>query len=307
MIIESIKQGIRLTHKNWQVILLKMLVSIVNLVNFFIIVGIPVAISIFSLGLDIAHAQDILPSLLKNPIEIFSKYFGFAILIFVSIIVYVTVASFLILFVFGGMLGVLGNAAVDGQYKFSFSSFFEKAKKIFSPMLFLFSLAFLVIIGILILFGITAVVLISIVSTYNGLAATISVFAAYFFILLGITIILASIIFTAYAAISLVVENNKAVASFENAWNFIKINPMAFVFCIVLFIGIIAANFVLIALGASFSVHPTTGFLYIIPHRLVSYIVQSYLGMIMWGSLIAYYVKSIKYPVHPNHTTTYDI
>lgn len=307
MIIESIKQGIRLTHKNWQVILLRMLVGIVNLVNFFIIVGIPVAIAIFSLGLDIAHAQDILPSLLKNPIEIFSKYFGFAVLIFVSIILYVTVASFLILFVFGGMLGVLGNAFVDEQYRFSFSLFFEKAKKIFFPMLFLFSLASLVIIVILILFGITAVGLISMVSTYNGFAATISVFAAYFFILLGITIIFASIIFTAYAAISLVVENDKVVASFENAWNFIKKNPMAFVFYIVLFSGIIAVNFVLIALGAPFSVHPMTGFLYIIPHRLVSYIVQCYLGVIMWGSLIAYYLKSINYPLHARHTAKYDI
>ena len=307
MIIESIKQGIRMAHKNWQVILVRMFVGIVNLILFFIIVGIPIAVGIFSLGFDITHAKDMLPSIVENPVEIISKYFGFVILIFVSIIIYVTIASALVLYVFGGMLGVLGNTVVDEQYKFSLSSFFAKAKKFLFPLLSLFSLASLAIFAILIVFGITAGILISIVSTYGGLAKTVSVFAAYFLSLLGITIILGGIIFTAYSAISLVVENDRVIASFENAWKFIKINPMAFVFCILVFMGIIAANFILIALGASLSAHPMTGFLFIIPQRFLSYIVQSYLGVIMWGSLIAYYVKSVHIPVHKSQTAMYDI
>lgn len=307
MIIESIKEGFRITHKNWQIILLKIAVGIINLVGFFLFVGIPIAIGIFSLGMDVAQAKDILPGILNNPAEILSKYLRLAILIFITSIIYLTAASVLILYVFGGTLGVLRNAAINEQYRFGFSSFFGEAKKVFFPLLWLFSIALLVIIGILTVFGVLAGILISMIRVYSDTVTAYSIFATYFFGLLGITFVLAGIIFTAYAAIVLVVENSKVMASFKNTWNFMKNKPMAFVFYIILFIGIIAANFVLIALGVSFSTAPVVSYLFIIPYRLISYVVQSYLGVVMWGALLVFYIKGINFPVCTNTATTYDI
>jgi hypothetical protein len=306
MIIKSIKEGFRLTHKNWQVILLNIGVGIINLINFFIIVGIPVVIGIFFLGIDIAQAKDMLPGILENPAEIFSKYLGIAMLIFGAFLIYLAVASVLILYIFSGTLGVLRNAALNGQYNFSLSSFFSEAKKVFFPMLKLFSIALLVIILLMIVFGVSAGILISMISAYGKMVTTVSVFVTYFFILFGITVVLISIIFTAYAAIVLVVEKNRVMDSFRNTWNFIKNKPMAFVFYIILVFGIIAANLLLIALGASFSAAPIIGYAFLIPHRLISYVVQSYFGVVMWGSLIAYYIKATNYPVYPT-APTYDI
>jgi len=306
MIIESIKEGFRLTHKNWHVVLLNIGVGIINLINFFVIVGIPIVIGLFSLGIDIAQAKALLPEILENPSEFFLKYLGAAILIFVAFIIYLAVASILILYVFGGTLSMLRNTVVNRQYSFSLSSFFSEARKVFFSMLNLFSVAFLAIIAILIVFGISAGILISIVSAYDGIATTVSVFTTYFFILLGVTVVLVSIIFTAYTAIVLVVEKNRVTDSFRNAWNFIKNKPMAFVFYIILIIGIVAVNLLLIVLGASFGAAPIIGYIFLIPHWLISYVVQSYLGVVMWSSLIIYYIKATNYPAYPT-APTYDI
>jgi hypothetical protein len=307
MIIESIKQGFDLTHKNWQVILLKVAVGIINLVGFFIIVGIPFIIGILTLGVDIAQARDILPEIVNDPFEFFSKYLGLTILIFIAIVIYFFIVSIVLLYIFSGTLGVLRNAALDRDYKFSFSSFFREARNAFFPLLWLFSVSFLIITALIVFFGILASVLISLTGISGDAKTPFSVFITYFFSLLGIAILIAFIIYTAFAAIVLVIERSRVLNSFKLTWNFVKNTPMSFGFYILLIIGAIAVNFILIALGASLGSAPMVGFLFIIPHRLISSIIQSYLGMVMWGSLIAYYLKAVHYRNQTDSVHTYDI
>lgn len=302
MIIECIKEGFRITNKNWQVVLLKIAVTIINLMGFLIFVGIPIFIAITSLGIDLAQAKDILPGIFENPLEVLSKYLGIVVLIFISLIIYLTVAFFLVLYVFGGTLGILRNAAIDEQYKFSFASFMEEAKKIFFPLVWLFSIAFLVTLSILIVLVLSAGFLIYVIHAHGRLATTFSIFVTYFFSLFGIIIFLIAVIFTAYAAIDVVVVKGRVIASFKNALTFIINKPIAFLFYIFLFVGLIAANFVLIALGASVRVIPL-----LIPYQLISYIIRSYLGVVMWSSLVVFYLKGIKFPVQTVTTVTYDI
>jgi hypothetical protein len=307
MIIESIKEGFNLTHRNWQVVLLKVAAGIINLIGFFIVVGIPVAIGIFSLGIDIFQARDLLPEIVNNPLEFFSKYLGLVILIFSSIIFYASIASVLILYVFSGTLGVLRNTALNGNYAFRFSSFFTEARNAFFPLLWLFSIAFLVVSSLLIGFAVMAIVIISLTGISGDPKTTLSLFMTYFFGLLGLVIILLGIIFTAYSAVALMVEKGRVLNSFSCTWNFIKNKPMSFVFYIILVIGIIASNFILLALGASLSAAPMIGYIFIIPHRLISSLVQSYLGMVMWGALISYYMKAVKGPSREASNPEYDI
>jgi hypothetical protein len=297
MIIESIKEGFRITHKNWQVVLLKLVAGVINLFGLFVLVGLPTIIGILSLGIDIANARDILPAILEDPGEVFSRYLGIAILIIIAILSYFFFASILILYVLSGTLGVLRNAAIDKNYRFSLSSFFSEAKRIFFPLLWLFSIAILGVTGILVTFGIIGTIIFSFVSTYSGEKTTMMVFTTYFLTLFGIVVVMAGIIFTAYAAVSLVVEKTKVIDSFKKTWRFIQIRPTAFVFYLILFTGIILIDFIFIALGAPLNMSSVTGFLFVIPHRLISYIVQSYLGVVMWGSLTAYYIKTVNYPV----------
>ncbi len=309
MIIECIKEGFHITHRNWQVILLKIAVTIISLVGVFFFIGIPIAVAIIFMSVDIANIKDILPGIMsENPLEFLSKYLGLVILMLISLTLYLTIVSVLMLYVFGGMLGVLRNAALNIQYKFSLSSFFKEAKKFFFPLLWLFSIALLVITVVVIVFGILVGVVISAIYAFKESGTTLSVFVTSFFslliIFLSIIVGLASVIFTVYAAIALVVEKNGVADSFKNAWNFVKNKPMAFLFYIILVIGIIAVNITLKILGGSFSMIPVVGLLISIPFQLIYYVVQSYLGVVMWSSLLVFYIKGINYPVY---TATYDI
>jgi len=303
MIIECIKEGFRITNKNWQIVLLQVIVLVINFVGFFLFIGIPVVLAIASLGMDIAHTKDILSGLFENPTELFSKYLGLAILIFTSFTFYLIIASVLILYAFAGMLGVLSKAALNKEYKFGFHSFFEEAKRFFSPLLWLFSFAILIVIVVFIVFGVLAGILIS----FSETSPPVSLFITYFLGLLGIAVGFASAILSAYAAIALVVEKGKVISSFKNALNFIKYKPFAFLFYIILIIGIIAVNIILITLGISFSAVPIIGILAAVLFQIMINIVQSYLIVVMWGSLVVFYIKGTHQPIHTPTVPTYNI
>ena len=308
MIIESVKEGFRLTNKNWQLVLLRIAVMIINLLGFLFFIGVPVFIAVISLGVDIANVKDILPGIIDNPAEVLSKYIGMVILMIVTFIIYFTFVSVLALYVFGGTLGVLKNAAFDEQYKFSLSSFFKEAKKIFFPLLWLFSIAFLVITSFVIMFVILAGLLVYVTHLFGESNTTLSVFVTSFFTLLFIflSIIggLASVIFTVYAAIALAVENKGVIDSFKITWNFVTTKPISFLFYIILVFGIVGINIVLMILGVSFRMIPVVGVLIDIPYQFIYYGAQTYLGVVMWGSLVVFYIRGTH---HPAYTATYDI
>ncbi len=303
MIIECIKEGFCITNKNWQVVLLQIAVLVINFIGFFLFIGIPIVLAIASLGIDIAHTKDILPDLFENPAEFFSKYLGLAILIITAFTVYLIIASILILYAFSGMLGVLRNSALNEEYKFTFHSFFEEAKRFFFPLMWLFSLAILAVIGVFIVFGILAGILIS----YSETSAPFSLFITYFLGLLGLAIGFAGVIYSAYAAVALVVEKGKVMGAFKTALDFVRHRPLAFLFYIILVVGIIFVNIILITLGISFSAVPIIGILATILFQVLINVVQSYLVVVMWASLLIFYIKGTHQPAQPTVVHTYNI
>lgn len=287
MIIECIKEGVRLTNKNWQVVLLQIAILIVNFIGFFLFIGVPIVLAIVSLGIDIAHIKDILPDFFENPADFFSKYLGLALLIIIAVTVYLIIASILILYAFTGMLGVLCRAALNKEYRFSFHLFHDEAKRFFFPLMWLFSVAILIVIGVFVILGILAGILIS----FSESSTPISVFITYFLGLLGITFGFISIIISAYAAIALVLEKGGIMNAFNSALDFIKHRPSAFLFYIILVVGILFVNIIVIALGISFSAVPIIGILATVLLQVLINAAQSYLVVVMWASLVAFYLK----------------
>lgn len=305
MITESIKEGFNVTHRNWQVILLKVTATFINLFGLLLFAGFSIAVVIAVVGADLPYLKDILHGLISDPLEILSKYLRLAILICVAFILYLTVASVIILYVFGGTLGVLRNSSLDTQYRFSFSSFFAEAKNLFFPLLWLFNIALLVIIGILIVFGILTVIGFSVIHTYSGSGTTLSTFVVSFFTLLaifsGLIIVLGGLIFTFYAAIVLAVGKKGVIDSFRDTWNFLINKPTAFLFYIIVVIVMVAITIVLNVIAGSFSMIPMAGFIIGIPYRFAVSILMNYLSVVMWSSLLVFYIKGINLPVKTNN------
>jgi len=266
---------------------------------FFIVISSVAVIAL--LGDDMSRAADMLPEIFKNPLEFFSRYLGLAIFIFIILTIYLTAVSALLLYVFSGKLGVLRNAAIDNQYKFRLSSFFAEAKKLFFPLLWIFSIMLPIILVAVILIFVGFIIYYIYAS--SGAETSSSIFIASFLslltILLGVVGVLGSMIFTFYASIALAVEKEGVISSLKKTFNFIKNKPMSILFLIILYVAIIVVSIVFALFGELFAMIPVVGLIISIPYQLISSVVQIYLGIVMLGSLIAYYIKSIDYPVSP--------
>ncbi len=309
MIIESIKQGFNLTNRNWQVILIEAVVAVISFAGFVFIIAVSAAATVAMLGDDIANIQDKLPELLENPVNFISKYIGLALIIFTLFSVYLTVMSVLILYVLGGKLGVLKNAACDVQHKFKLSSFFKEAKRMFFPLLWLFSI-------MLPVFLVMAIVIIAgfgifFIYAYNLPGSTFSIFITSFLslliIFLGIVGSFGSLMLTEYTAVALAVKKDKVFTALKKTLGFIRNKPLSIWLYIVVYASILAVSSVFAVLGELFALLPVLGIIIIIPFHLISSAVQIYLGIVKWGVFIFYYVQNSGGPAHSDTAVSHDI
>lgn len=294
MIIECIKNGFKLTHRNWQLIFIRMVVAVINLFGLFIFLGVPVLVAVTYLGFDAAHAKDLLPYLFKNPLEFITRYIGLLFLIVTALFFYLIFSSLLFLYTLSGTVGVLKSSVINGGYRFSLSSFFKEAKKHFLQLFYLLSI---------LIIGITALIVVLIfvgfgISQFGHVADTsLRVFLNSFItlssIVFGSIFFLAAFAFVVYSVTVSVIEEKRAIDSIKRTFEFLKDNPAAFLFYLILLIGLIVANFILIP----FSIIPV-----ILP--LINIVLQNYLSVVVWSSLVIFYTKSTSYPIS---TLTYDI
>ncbi len=309
MIIESIKQGFNLTNKNWQVILVEAVVAVISFAGLVFIIAVSAAATAAILGDDIANIQDKLPELLEDPVNFISKYIWLALIIFTLFSVYLTVVSVLMLYIFGGKLGVLKNAACDAQHKFKLSSFFKEAKRMFFPLLWLFSI-------MLPVFLVMAIIIVSgfgifFIYVYNQPESTFSIFITSFLslliIFLGIVGSFGSLMLTEYTAVALAVKKDKVFSALKKTLGFIRNKPLSIGLYIVVYASILVVSIVFAVLGKLFALLPMIGIIIIIPFQLISSAVQIYLGIVKWGAFIFYYVQNSGGPAHFDTAVSYDI
>jgi hypothetical protein len=308
MIIECIKEGFILTHKNWQLVLLRMIVALINIMVFFIFIGLPIFITITYLDMDITHAKELLPYLFKNPLEFISRYLGLVFLIAVAFIFYLVFSSLLFLYALSGILGVLKDSAVNIQYRFNLSSFFKGAKKYFFPLFWLICLLLPGFIIMFIIFIVSGGIGVTVLQTLVGTGTRIGMFFNLFFILsiivFGTILLLTAIVFIVYSVMVSVIEEKGVLGSIKRTFNFLKDKPVAFLFYIILLIAIITANLLLFIIETPFNMIPVMKPLINVAFYLINTIFQSYLSIVLWSSLLVFYIKSTNYPVH---YVTYDI
>ncbi len=297
MIIETIKDGFRLANRNLQLVFIRIIVTIINLAGLVIFLGLPVLVAIAFLGFDIEQAQDLLPSIMNNPLDVVSRYLGLVFLLVAALFLYAIFSSTLMLFSFSGIMGVLRNAAVDTQFKFTVPFFFKEAGRNFFRLLrvlsLLISLSIVLMIFILVIAGISAAINQSFSGDGNSIEVFFNSFFKIFITIMSIIIVLTGIIFAIFSMVVSVVDMEGAVASMSGAYTFIKEKPRSLLFSVTLFFGIIMANAVFFALQIPMQAMP-----FMMPLMyLLNTFVQSYLIIVMWSSLIMYYITSKNYPV----------
>ena len=296
--IDAIKNGFRIINRNWQLVLVQLGMMIISFLGFFIIVGIPLAVAFIIFGIDLTGLIEIkdLLRVFRDPSQIVSRYFGLFLIVLTSLLLYIIMAASFGMYVFGGSVGVIGRALQDMTMKFSMRTFFHEAKRLFIRLF-----GFTSVIGILLILaafilgilggGIAA--LVSFAKTQDSaLALFLGTFFLLILIILALTFILGILSITLYGVAALFFKDIGPVKSLREAINYLMRHPNALWLYAMLFGGYVFISFLLILFRSPFELIPVIGIILSFPFQLISYAIQTYVGLAIIAILFTYYYST---------------
>ncbi len=295
MYIDTITKGIRLANKNWKLLLVQFVLMISTCAGFVLLIGIPLAVAFVFFGVDLVAAKNIL-QMLNDPMNIVSKYLGLVIFILSFVLLYITLVSIIGIFTLGGTIGVLRNSINDNVYTFSVASFIKEGKRLFVPLMWLTLIIGIILISVFFVFGVIGGGAISATSYLKGRSTPIALFIGTFLsilvIILGAVSFLAVFAFSIFSIVILAVEESKPIAAIKKTYRFLSATTKAFVFYLILFCCYIAAAVVVLLIGYPFSLIPIVGPLLNLPYQIISYVIYSYLNLVLFASMAVFYLEN---------------
>lgn len=296
--IDAIKNGFRVINRNWQLVLVQLGMMIISFLGFFIIVGIPLAVAFIIFGIDLTGLIEIkdLLRVFRDPSQIVSRYFGLFLIVITSLLLYIIMAASFGMYVFGGSVGVIGRALQDMTMKFSMRTFFHEAKRLFIRLFgFTAVISILLILAAFIL-GILGGGIAALVSFAKTQDSTLALFLGTFFLLiliiLALTFILGILSMTLYGVAALFFKDIGPVKSLREAINYLMRHPNALWLYAMLFGGYVFISFFLILFRSPFELIPVIGIILSFPFQLISYAIQTYVGLVIIAILFAYYYST---------------
>jgi len=292
---ETIRRGFRLVNSRWQLVAVHISMMIFNCLGFFLFVGVPLGIAFILFGLDLTAFSDMssVIELLKNPVGLFSRFFGLALMVVASFIFYMLVVTAVWLYVFSGSAGIIGRAILDPAGRFTMRAFFQEAGGLFFPMLrytFFIGLLFITVTFILGLLGGLSVAVVSAASSQDStLALFLKIFFSLILLLAGMTLILSVLAVSVYGVAMLFFRGGGAVKAFRSSFRFLWHNQEAFWLYVVLLAGYIVASFALMTVVYPLNLIPIIGTVLSLPFQLISYAIQGYLGLVLIASVFIRY------------------
>jgi hypothetical protein len=302
--IEAVKDGFRLVHRNWQLVLVQIGMAIINFTGFFIIVGIPFAIAFIIFGVDLTGLTDVkdIFRTLRGPSDIISRYLGLFLIVIANFLLYIIMVAMFGIYVFGGSIGVIGRSLRDRYLKFSMHTFFDEAKRLFLRLLGFTSVIGLIFIVAAFFLGLLGGGIAAIVSFAQSQDSTLALFFGTFFsfilVIIALALILGILSITLYGFAALYFREISAFKSIREAVRFLIEFPNGFWLYTVLFIGYLLASFLLILIGYPFTIIPVIGTILSFPYQLISYAFETYLGLVIIAIIFSYYYSK-EFPIEP--------
>lgn len=292
---KTIKRGVQIINRNWQLVLIQLGVVFTSSIGFFIIVGIPLAVAFIIFGVDltgIADFDDII-TMLKGPSEILSKYFGLILVIIASFLMYLILVTLLGIYAFGGSIGIVAKSIRDESSRFHIKTFFEEARRHFVRLLVFTSFVGVIFIVTAFVFGILGGGFAALVSYAKSEDSTLALFFGTFFSVVMIAVaafvILCILSISLYGIACLTFNEIGPLASARAAGRFLLEHPQAFWLSVVLFLGYLFASFLLVLFSYPFTLIPVIGTILSFPYQLVSYAFETYLGLVIIAAMLNFY------------------
>lgn len=295
MVIGSIREGFELANRNIPVVFFRLAVSVINIIAFFIFVGLPVFAAVAYFGFDIGHVRDMFPPMLEDPVQMFSHYRTVLACLGLSFIGYSFFVFATWIYSLGGTLGVLRASAADKNYRAGLSSFLKEANRNFPPLFRL----FLAESAIIVLFCMIVIVVEGgIIISMQGIAwleTFPEILFGSFLLMVSVVFVLVVlfiyIMFMMCSAVVMAFDGGGVSEALGRTVGFLKKAPEAFLFTSLLFISVIAVNVLAFNLKVTFALL-LGGFVL----SVMIAVLQNYLAVIVWSSLTAYYMAWTRDP-----------
>jgi hypothetical protein len=296
--LSTIKEGIRTVHKNWQLILIQFASMLLSCIGFFTIVGMPIAIAFIMFGLDLTEILRLkdLVSALKGSAELLSKYFAMAIVVMLSLLLYLAFIIVLWIFTISGTIGVLKNNIIDAPYRFNLKAFFAEGRNFFFPVFFFSTIIGIAFITLAFMLGLLGGSTSTIIEMARSREATLALFLGVFFSLVilsvGVFLIILTLSITTYGIAHLAFHRSRAWETIKETAKYIYSMPSSIGFYVVLLLGYMMVGFLVILIGSPFTLIPIIGPILSLPYQLITYVIQGYVSLVMLSSIFHYYYKT---------------
>jgi hypothetical protein len=299
----TIKDGIQTVHRNWYLLVIQFSSLVLSCLSFFVIVGIPVLFAFVMLGIDLTEVfrYRTFFEAFKGTTGLLYKYFGMAIVILISLFLYLFSIIALWIFVLSGTIGTLKRSIVDTSYKLNLRSFITEGKIFFVPVFFFISVIVLIFIVFVFILGFLGSAASTIIESAKAQELTLALFLGVFFSLIIISIgffliiTILSLIVYGMAYLSFNLSRNPFVVLKETIL-YIYNHPSAMGFYTILLLGYIIVGFLVILISSPFAFIPVIGPFLSMPLQIFIYIFQVYTGLIILSSIFHYY-KNTAYPI----------
>jgi hypothetical protein len=295
MFIPVIKAGINTVHKNWQLILIQLISMIIICMSFFIIVGLPIATAFIMFGLDfteILKLKDIV-SAFKWSAELLSKYFAMAVVIILSLLLYIAFIAVLWVFTISGTVGVIAKSILNEINRFTLKTFFAEGRRMFLSVFVFSAIIGFLFIALAFILGILGGVALSIIDLAKTQEAALGIFLGVFFSLIlltaGILLILITLSITVYGIAYMTFNKLKPLKALMATVKYLYSTPSSIGFYSILLIGYMVIGFIVILIGSPFTLIPVVGPILSLPYQLIAYAIQGYVSLIMLSSVFHYY------------------
>jgi len=286
---EAIKEGFSALNRNWQLVLVQLVVSIISCMGFIFIVALPIVIALLIIGFNPLT----IVSLSHSPQAILSQNLGLLILVGGLLILYILCISTLGLYLYGAAAGMISRGIMDDSERFSMNAFFAEGKRLFFPVIGYTALTGLIAIGMLLLFGISALGAFTLISYAKSLSLTLSIFIGVFFSITGIIIGALSLFgilsVTVYGTGSLAMKGTTVTEALKDAFRYLSDRPQAFWFYVLLSLAYFIFSILLSLIGLPLRAIPFVGLILGLPYQILVYALQGYAGLMLISIVFSYY------------------
>jgi len=296
--LSSISEGARHVHRSWQLLLMPLLMSFLNLAALVVFVVVPLVIALVVAGFDASELAGIedLMNKATHPLDFVLDYLGVVLVLAAGVLVYSLVALSLWIFVLGGSAGVLGKS-VQGPYGgFDMKLFFAEGRRLFSPLAWYTTLAGLAFVGLAVVLLALAVLGGATVKLLGLEGAGLGLFFKVFIILSfsAAAVVLAggSFVVAVQGLAPLVLKGSGAAKSIGEAVDYLGRTPGALCRMGALTALYFGVQAVLLIAGYPLQLIPVVGFILYLPYQLFSTVAQGYVCLVLLATIFVDYAKT---------------